>query len=175
MKMLILTLTLVLSSSAWAQMLKLADNSGKIFVPQQKGWELGKEMFGMPFIYFSPQVNGQRSNISFTATGADVVIDLANMGHDFAAYKKLKNEWAESVLAKPLGFSPYKSWRNSHGHDVHEVGFEFQHEEDHYFEKSYYINCTGRLIYAKSLRSKENHAHEKEFHSLVNELDCGAP
>jgi hypothetical protein len=173
-KLFIAMLLLVSCPVLWAKPMKLETSYGKIFVPEIKDWEMGREMFGMPFIYFSPQVNGERSNISFTATGVDVEGDLTEMGRDFAGYKKMKDAWAAEVLAKPLGYIPYKSWKNAQGHIVHEVGFEFELEGDHYVEKSYYIDCTKRLIFSKTMRNKLNADHDKEFGRMINELDCGA-
>lgn len=163
----------IMCTPVWAATLKLETERGRIFVPEQKGWELGKDMFGMPFIYFSPQTNGQRSNISFTTTGLDVEFNLAVMNKDKAGHQKLKREWAAEVLATPTGFIPYKRWANAQGHTIHEIGFEYDHEGKHYVEKSFYIDCRGRLIYAKSLRLKDNAAHDKEFTTLVKEMDCG--
>ncbi len=162
----------VMSASAWSAPLKLETQFGRIYVPEQKGWELGRDMFGMPFIFFSPQVNGQRSNISFTNTGVDLEISLGVMSKNPDGYKKVKLEWSEEVNATPQSYLPYKRWQNEHGHAVHEIGFEYLHEGKAYVEKSYYIDCRGRLVYAKSLRLKVNAQHDKEFLDLIKEADC---
>ena len=152
--------------------LSLETAKGRIFIQGFSGWELGKDMFGMPFIYFSPQKNGQRSNISFTATGVDVEINLADLGKDKEGYQKMKRAWAQQVGALTQGFSPYKLWKNIHGHAVHEVGFSYLHDGKTYVENSYYVDCRGRLIYSKSLRLEANKEHEDSFNKLIKELDC---
>ena len=164
---------MILSFSAYSSVQKLETEYGKIFVPELPQWELGKNMFGMPFIYFSPRANGQRSNISLTATGVDVEINLADMSKNPNAYKALKQRWAKEVDATPGAFIPYKSWKNEHGHAVHEIGFEYSHLGKSYVEKSFYIDCRSRLIYAKSLRLEQNSSHEVDFKKIVRELDCG--
>ncbi|MBY0517472.1 MAG: hypothetical protein K2P81_11210 [Bacteriovoracaceae bacterium] len=164
---------MIISTSAWSAALKLETKYGRIFVPEKPTWELGKDLFGMPFIYFSPQVNGQRSNISFTNTGVDLEIDLKAMSENPEAFKKMKNDWAQEVNATPVDYIPYKKWKNQQGHSVHEVGFQYRHENKEYIEKSIYIDCNGRLIYSKSLRLIQNSQHDKDFKELIDELDCG--
>jgi hypothetical protein len=161
------------SFSLHASILKLETSYGKIFIPEKKGWELGKNMFGMPFIYFSPQTNGQRSNISFTYTGVTLEINLAELSKDPDAYKKIKENWAKTVHAKPLVFLPFKKWKNAQGHAVHEIGFEYIHENKTYQEKSFYISCRDQLVFAKSLRLKINEGHDLSFNELLSQLDCG--
>ena len=164
---------LVCSSVAFAAVQKLETTHGKIFVPILSNWELGRDMFGMPFIYFSPRSNGQRSNISLTATGVDVEINLADMAKNPDAFKMLKLSWAKEVDATPGAFFPYKSWKNDHGHTVHEIGFEYAHMGKSYVEKSFYVDCRARLIYLKSLRLEQNAIHDTDFKKIVQDLDCG--
>lgn len=172
----IISLVMLFSSWSWGATViqKLETDYGKIFIPELSQWEMGRDMYGMPFIYFSPQENSQRSNISFTYTGVEVKVNLAEMGQDRKGYQELKNNWAQSVDAKPLKYHAYKSWKNVHGHKVHEVGFEYLFKEKKYAEISYYVDCRGQLVYAKSLRLQSNDSHAPLMHQLVRELDCGA-
>ena len=171
-----IVLMMLLSSWSWAQTntQKLETEYGKIYVPEYSDWEMGRDMYGMPFIYFSPQENSQRSNISFTYTGVEVLVNLAEMGQDPKGYQELKDNWAKTVEAKPLDYHAYKSWKNNHGHTVHEVGFDYEFKKKRYHEKSYYINCRGQLVYAKSLMLMINKDHAPKLLRLVQELDCGA-
>lgn len=153
--------------------MELKKNSGSIFVEEKQDWTLGKDLFGMPFIYFSPQVNGQRSNISFTDTGAELELDIKALAKTQEKYQKGRKNWAEKVGALPLAFRPYEVKINQHGHRVHNIGFSYSHEGKTYFEKSYYIECRGKILFSKSLRLKENEQHEKDFSELISTLDCG--
>ncbi|MES2527431.1 MAG: hypothetical protein V4598_10100 [Bdellovibrionota bacterium] len=173
MKYLFITLSYLITLTASAATQTLTTKYGRIFVPDIKGWELGKNMFGMPFLYFSPQENGQRSNISFTNTGVDGELDLPSLGKNPELYHKMKKEWAETIDAKVLGFSPFRTWKNDQGHTVNEIGVEYTAHGKDYVEKSYYIDCRGRLLYSKSLRLKVNDKHTSEFESLVKKMDCG--
>lgn len=173
MKYLFITLSYLISLTAFGANQTLTTKYGRIFVPELKGWELGKNMFGMPFLYFSPQTNGERSNISFTNTGVDGDLDLPSLGKNPEQYQKMKKEWAETVDAKVSAFIPFKSWKNDQGLVVNEIGVEFLASEKAYVEKSYYVDCRGRLLFVKSLRLKVNEAHQKDFESLVKNLDCG--
>ena len=176
MMKLFFALSLILSVipfSTFAKSLELRKNTRTIFIEEKSGWQLGKDLFGMPFIYFSPQTNGQRSNISFTDTGTDLEIDVKSLATNQTAYEINKKKWAESVGATPVDFVPYANSVNQRGHKIHTIGFTYSHEGKNYHEKSYYIECRGKLLYSKSLRLTENVKHEKDFSELINSLDCG--
>ena len=96
------------SFSAQAKMLELKKSTRSIFIEEKSGWMLKKDLFGMPFIYFSPQNNGQRSNISFTDTGANLELDIKSLATTQDKYKKDRTTWAQKVGASTLGFSPYE-------------------------------------------------------------------
>lgn len=167
---LILTAT---TFAAQAKSLELKKNTRSIFIQEQKDWTLGKDLFGMPFIYFSPQVNGQRSNISFTDTGADVALDTESIDQTQDVYKENKKKWAEKVGATVLSFLNLEVSINKHGHKIHKIGFAYDHEGLTYVERSAYIECRGKVIFSKSLRLQKNYQHEKEFEELLSTLDCG--
>lgn len=156
-----------------AKTMELKKSTRSIFIEEKDDWKLGKDLFGMPFIYFSPQVNGQRSNISFTDTGADVELDIKSLASSQDKYQANKKEWAESVGASLTSFEPYKVKINNHGHKVHEIGFNYAHEGKTYKEKSFYIECRGKILFSKSLRLSENEQHDKDFNDLISSLDCG--
>lgn len=156
-----------------AKTLELKESTSSIFIQEKVNWELGKELFGIPFIYFSPRVNGERSNISFTDTGANIELEVKALANSQDVYQKDKSEWASEVGATPLGFMPYEVSRNQHGHKIHKVGFNFKHEGQRYHETSFYIECRGKVLFAKSLRLAQNEQHEKDFFELIDTLDCG--
>lgn len=156
-----------------ARSLELKKSTRSIFIEEKDDWKLGRDLFGMPFIYFSPEANGQRSNISFTDTGADLELDVDSLATTQDKFQKNKKEWAQQVGATPLGFVPYQVTINKHGHKVHRIGFSYEHEGEKYHEKSFYIECRGKILYSKSLRVQENLEHEKDFDDLISSLDCG--
>jgi hypothetical protein len=162
-----------LSFSAQAKMLELKKSTRSIFIEEKNGWILGKNLFGMPFIYFSPQTNGQRSNISFTDTGADLELDIKSLATTQEKYQKNRKAWAETIGANALGFSAYEVSINKNGHKIHKIGFSYEHEGKSYNEKSFYIECRGKILFSKSLRLLSNDKHEKDFNDLVGGLDCG--
>lgn len=163
----------IFSLSAMGKTLELRKNHNSILIEEKTNWTLGKDLFGMPFIYFSPQTNGQRSNISFTDTGAEVELDITSLSENQVKYQEGKKSWAMQVEAKPLGFIPYATLTNKYGHKVHKIGFLYEHEGDSYQETSYYVECRGKLLFSKSLRLKSNEQHEKDFQDLIMTLDCG--
>jgi len=156
-----------------ARSLELKKSTRSIFIEKKDDWKLGRDLFGMPFIYFSPEANGQRSNISFTDTGADLELDVDSLATTQDKFQKNKKEWAQQVGATPLGFVPYQVTINKHGHKVHRIGFSYEHEGEKYHEKSFYIECRGKILNSKSLRVQENLEHEKDFDDLISSLDCG--
>lgn len=161
------------SVTSHAKTLELQKNARSIFIEEKAGWTLGKDLFGMPFIYFSPQKNNQRSNISFTDTGAEVELDIKALASSQTKYQEGRKQWAEQVGAMPLGFIPYEVYVNKHGHRVHKIGFLYEHEGKAYNEKSYYIECRGRILFSKALRLKVNEEHDKAFDDLISSIDCG--
>lgn len=166
-------ITLTFSLTSFAKSLELKKENRSIFIDEKSGWEIGKDLFGMPYIYFSPQLNSQRSNISFTDTGVETELDVKTLGSTQNVYQDGKKKWAESVKATIQSFSPYKVSVNKIGHKVHEIGMSYQHEEKSYVEKSYYVECRGRMLFAKSLRLQKNEVHEKTFQELISTIDCG--
>jgi hypothetical protein len=168
-----LVLLILFSFSIHAKVLELKKNSGTIFIQEKSNWKLGKEIFGMPFIYFSPENNGQRSNISFTDTGSELELDIKTLASTQEKYQAGRKKWAKKVGADTVSFEPYEVKINLHGHRVHRVGFNYVHEGKVYAEKSYYIECKGKLLFSKSLRLKENNSHEKDFTDFLSSIDCG--
>lgn len=162
----------LLTNLAQAKPLDLKKNNRSILIEEVSKWTLGKDLFGMPFIYFSPQENGQRSNISFTDTGVQLALDMKALSSNKKDYEDGRKKWAESISASVLSFRPYELVVNSRGHKVHRIGFSYLHEGKKYDERSYYIECRGRIIYSKSLRLVENELHDKDFSNLISTLDC---
>ncbi len=163
----------VFSSITHAKILELKKNNGTIFISEKENWNLGKDLFGMPFIYFSPESNGQRSNISFTDTGAELEINIKALATTQDKYQAGKKKWALTVGAEPVSFEPYEVKINQFGHKIHKIGFNYAHDGKVYAEKSYYIECKGKILFSKSLRLQQNDAHEKDFSDLLSTLDCG--
>ncbi len=127
----------------------------------------------MPFIYFSPSQNGQRSNISFTDTGAELELDIKLLAQNQDQYQRGRKVWAHTVGADSLSFTPYIVKINKYGHRIHSIGFNYVHEGKTYSERSHYIECKGKLLFSKSLRLKNNESHERDFQDLLHSLDCG--
>lgn len=163
----------LMSLKTHAGSLELKKQSHSIYIEEKTDWNLGRELFGMPFIYFSPQSHGQRSNISFTDTGAEVELDVSALELTQNVYQETKKKWAEQIGATTESFTPYRLTVNKHGHKIHRVGFNFQHEGRSYNENSFYIECRGKILFSKSLRLKENHMHDKDFEDFISTLDCG--
>ncbi len=169
----LMVLFILFSFSAQAKVLELKKNTGTIYIPEKSNWKLGKELFGMPFIYFAPEKNGQRSNISFTDTGAELELDINSLASTQEKYQSGRKNWAKKVGADPISYEAYEVKVNKNGHRVHRIGFNYAHEGKVYAEKSYYVECRGKILFSKSLRLRENASHEKDFEDLLSSLDCG--
>jgi hypothetical protein len=173
LRLILSVLCLISSTFAAAKMIELKKNTQSIFIQDKASWTLGKDLFGMPFIYFAPQLNGQRSNISFTHTGAELELDLKSITKSQDVYRDNKKKWGEQVGAKIDGFLELESFKNTHGHKIYKIGVDYTHENESYSERSYYIECRGKILFSKSLRLKQNIEHEKDFSDLIQGLDCG--
>jgi hypothetical protein len=161
------------ASVASAGKLELKKDQASIFIQEVTGWELVRDLFGMPFVYFSPLQSGQRSNISFTDTGARLALEIKALAQNQRDYQHGRREWSRQIGATTVSFYPYEVRINSRGHRVHQIGHSYEHEAKVYSEKSYYIECRGKIVFAKSLRLRSNDDHEKDFHTLIDSLDCG--
>lgn len=171
-KLFLLGILSVFAVSTYGKTLELKKNSGTILIPEMANWKLGKDLFGMPFIYFAPEANGQRSNISFTDTGAELELEIKTLAKTQNQYQAGRKKWADQVGADPLSYEPYTVSTNQFGHRVHRIGFNYAHEGKVYAERSYYIECKGKLLFSKSLRLRENQQHDKDFDELLENLDC---
>ena len=163
----------LLSLSSHAKTIELRKKTRSIFIEEKTGWTLGKDLFGMPFVYFSPELNGQRSNISFTDTGANLELDIKSLSSTQSKYQTARKKWADQIGATPTGFRPYEVTVNKHGHKIHGIGFNYDFKGKAYRESSFYIECRGKIIFSKSLRLNQNNRHEKDFSDLLTNLDCG--
>ncbi len=143
----LMVLFILFSFSAQAKVLELKKNTGTIYIPEKSNWKLGKELFGMPFIYFAPERNGQRSNISFTDTGAELELDIKSLASTQEKYQAGRKDWAKKVGADPISYEAYEVKVNKNGHRVHRIGFNYTHEGKVYAEKSYYVECRGKILF----------------------------
>ncbi len=100
----------IFSIVAFAKDLTMPHKSGTLITVEKKDWEMGKDMFGIPYMYFSPKKNGQRSNITFVATGADINFDTTNIATGMRDYEKMKKTWAQKTESTVQGFIPYRFW-----------------------------------------------------------------
>lgn len=163
---------LLSSQPAWSKSLVLKHERGVIHVDELKGWEISKDLFGLPFVYVSQKQNGQRSNISFSHTGIELKFDKKSLKKTHGQYRVGKEKWAKKVGANILKVLPYKTFKNAFGHQVHHVGIRFSHLKKSYIENSYYIECKGKMIYSKSLRLNKNKNHKNKFTKLIQGLNC---
>lgn len=172
-KYILITALSLISGVLHSKTLELKKNTGTILIKEKSNWKLSRDLFGMPFIYFSPSSSGQRSNISFSDTGAELQLEIKALAKSQDTYQDGRKKWAKTVGAEPISFEPYGVKINNFGHTIHQIGFSYAHENKVYFEKTYFIECKGKLIYSKSLRLSENEVHDKDFNDLINDLDCG--
>ncbi|GAB4010255.1 MAG: hypothetical protein Fur0010_02530 [Bdellovibrio sp.] len=148
------------------------DKSGKLYVDIHKSWELKKDVFGFPFMAFSPTEMGQKSNLSFLASGESLAFDEVRMKKEVDDYKKIKTDWAEKVGAKILKTYPLSTNVNSKGHKIHKIGIDYSFNNKNYIETSYYIECRGKLYFSKSLLLRENSSRQKDVDEMIKGLDC---
>lgn len=171
MKWVYIFITLCWSVVSFAEILDF-QKSGKLYISVNQSWELKKDVFGFPFIIFSQMEKGQRSNMSFIATGENLSFDTKKMQAEIKDYEDMKKQWAERIGAKLLKTYPLVSSLNSKGHKVHKIGVDYEHEKKHYKETSYYLECRGRMYFSKSLMLIENQNHQAEVDRIIKEIDC---
>lgn len=143
-----------------------------MIINEISGWKIANNILGIPFIYISPKINGQRSNISFTDTGSELSLNIKSLALGQDNYQLNKKEWAKEIGATIFNFSPYTVKINKHGHKIHEIGLTYEEARQQYKEKSHYIECKGNIYFSKSLRLLKNVEHEKDFNDIINNFDC---
>lgn len=84
----LLALMTLMTVTVHAKSLDLRKNSSSIFIQEKPTWKLAKNLFGIPFLYFSPIKSGQRSNISFTDTGAKLELEIKALANSQKNYEK---------------------------------------------------------------------------------------
>lgn len=156
-----------------AQAVELTHSGHHLYLDNPQEWEIGKDLFGIPFMLFSPAANGQRSNISFAHTGVELELEAKALKDNQLSYQENKKKWAQVHQVSIKSFLPYQSFHNNHNYLVHSIGMVYESEQKTYIETSYYTECKGVILFSKSLRLEKNSEHEKYFRSLINSLDCG--
>jgi hypothetical protein len=150
----------------------LKTDSGTIVVSKPNGWTIEERVLGIPFVFFSPKINGQRSNVSFTHTGQNLKLNNKALLADFKNYKLGKKQWADKVGAKIIKVLPLKSFQNTHGHNVTQIGVSYKFKKKSYIEKSYYIECGQKLLHSKALTLQKNKTHHKLVENMIKGIDC---
>lgn len=145
---------------------------GIIFLDQPEGWEVHKNVMGLPFVLFSPKENGQRTNLSFVPTSASAVMDVKGLKNDIGSYKRGKKSWASKVGATIDSYEPLKSFLNKHGNKVTKIGVEYTFKKKKYIEKSYYIECNGKLVHSKATLLRRNSQHTKSIDNMIQGVRC---
>ncbi|MGE3609803.1 MAG: hypothetical protein AB7I27_09485 [Bacteriovoracaceae bacterium] len=151
--------------------IELKDDYQTIYVDKINNWTMARNLFGIPFTFFSPKLHGQRSNISFTDTGVKLGLDKTSIS-DVKEYKRMKEKWSEQTDSVIITFLSFESYLNQFKHQIYKIGFIFQNEGKNYVETSYYIQCRKQIIFSKSLRLEANKEHEVYFNQLIQSLNC---
>lgn len=173
-KLIFLSILIVANLNAFSAPYELKHPSiqGSIFINMPTGWDVHQNVLGMPFVLFSPKENGQKSNLSFVPTSAELKVDDKSLGKDIANYQQGKKNWANKIGATIDGFEPLKSFINKHGNKVTRVGVYYTFKKKKYLEKSFYIECDGRLLHSKALTLKSNVGHYKNIDSVIQGVRC---
>lgn len=145
---------------------------GIIYLDQPEGWELHQNVMGLPFVLFSPKENGQRTNLSFVPTSASAVMDVLGLQKDMVRYKEGKKSWASKIGAKIDSYEPLKSYLNKHGNKVTKIGVEYTFKNKKYVEKSFYIECNGKLVHSKATLLKRNSNHTQYIDHMIQGVRC---
>lgn len=112
--------------------------------------------------------------MSFTHTGLNLKFDEKKMKDSQQQYLSGKEKWAAKRNIKIVGVYPYHIFNNDKGHKVHHIGVKYISKKKLYSENSFYIECKGAMVHAKSLNLVKNFKHELKFKSIVKELSCDA-
>lgn len=155
-----------------AKVLHLQGEFGGIHVPVVKGWTLEKNVLGLPYVYFSEHVNGQKSNMSLINSKSKIQLDEKSLKKDEASYLEGKKNWAKKVNAKIIKAKPYETFINAHGHKVHQIGVQYLFKKKLYSENSYYVECRDKTLILKSLNLVKNFKHQVSFNRIAKEINC---
>lgn len=150
----------------------------KIHLDAPEGWQIERDLYGMPIMVLGPERDGERAVLSVQHT------PIYGMEFDHKLLVKTKKQYYEGRKnfinsmnndSKFLSEIPYRHLRWTNGNDGFEMGFRYESRGITLEEKSIQVNCGNRLFLFKTLSSdKLPDADTKTLAKLVNELDCVA-
>jgi hypothetical protein len=157
---------------AAVQSFQLKNVGVEIEVPER--WQVARDLFGLPLQILGPQNGTFRPVLSLTDTPlSNIIFDTTKSKPNEGLYQKGRTTWLKKKGGKLISFLPYKSFQ-SHQMDFHEIGFEFWLKNLAYREKTYVFLCKNKLVYLKTLESRQNKlSHELVFKKIIASLKCG--
>jgi hypothetical protein len=128
---------------------KLSHSSIRIEKPE--GWQAAHGLFGMPLTLLGPEADSSRPVIGITDTGQKSEVIENKITNDTTIYRKERSHWVEKHQGKVLEFLPPEKQNLNPDSSAESVGFRYEIANIAYSERSYFINCKGRLYHVKTL------------------------
>lgn len=168
----VIFLLLCLSLTAFAKVEVHALEKKKVTIDVPENWESVKDLFGLPLTVLGPWENSARPAMSFLYTGMEEKkFPKSEMEKLFTTYKSDKKEWTEAKEGKLLSLdllTPVKMGSNS----GYFVGSEFEINNLHFIERSYYIACGGFFYNIKYSIRKSQQKYISDLEKIIGSFKC---
>jgi hypothetical protein len=149
----------------------------KIHLDVPKGWQIQRDLFGMPIMVLGPERDGERAVLSVQHTPLrNLRFDHELLSKTRGQYYEGRKQWIRSLDdtgSRYLGGLPMQRLTWANGNDGFEIGFRYRMRGLDFEERSIQISCEKRVFLFKTLlSSKSPESDAKVLAKLVRELDC---
>lgn len=151
----------------------------KVHLHIPEGWQIQRDLFGMPIMVLGPERNGERAVMSVQHTAIrNLKFDHPALSRTQGQYYEGRKRWIEELgdsNSRYLGGLPLERLSWSNGNDGFKIGYRYQMRGLEFQENSIQVNCGNRLFLFKTLTSTKSPAEDRQaLAGLIRELDCQA-
>ena len=145
----------------------------KVSVNVLENWEVMKDLYGIPLTVLGPWANESRPVVSILPTKMQQKdISEAEFKKHFEDFKKKKDEWVQSHSGKLLSYEPATSVKFGKELAGHFICAEFEMNNIHFIERSYYLYCKGEVYNLKYSMREEHKKYLKDLQNIVEGFKC---
>lgn len=149
------------------------DGGKKVSVDVKEKWEASKDLFGIPLTVLGPWENESRPVITILPTTLKKTdIEPSDFKKIFDDFKKEKDEWVTSHAGKLLSYEPATSVEFRKDLVGHYIGAEFEIDNTHFIERSYYLYCKGEVFNLKYSMRQEHKKYTQDLQQIVRDFKC---
>jgi len=159
-------------SSVYGTSFDLKDSRGHGQITLTQDWTLLKETLGIPFLFVS-KGNNPNSSIGITFTGIkNAALNPKSLKTTQDKYKAGRKKWALKSDAQIVSFKDYQNFKNENKVSVHAVGHNYKHNNNLFFESSYYLECPKNFVHIKTLIYEKHNRLKSDAARAIQSFKC---